>query len=250
LDTLNPRAGIGGNNPPPYDPDVLAELLGRTDEFMRVSTEIRQKHNPIETEAQTQLLTDHISGLRGLKRQVDDARKAAKKPHDDAGNIVQEAFMPVLDRIERAVTAMLALQTDFLSRKAEEERKRKAEEQARADAARAEAERLAKEAAASGDLDAEAEADRKAKEADDLAKQASRKTKVNAASATGGGRTVGLVKVREAKITNIRLLFLHYHSRPEVAELLTRLANADIRAKDVDDSLIPGIEIIETEKAR
>lgn len=248
MDTLN--AGIGHNNPPAYDPDIFADLTSRTDAFMKASTDIRQKHNPIQTDDQAKLLTDHITGLRGLKKQVDDARKIAKKPHDDAGRIVQEAFNPVLDRIERAVTAMLAMQADYLSRRAEEERKRKAEEQARADAARIEAERLAAEAAASGDLEAEAEAEAKAKEAASLAKEAAKPSVVNVGSATGAGRTVALVKVREAKIANIRLLFLHYHDRPEVAEVLVRLANADIRANDVDESKIPGIEIITTEKAR
>ena len=248
MDTLN--AAMGHNRPPPYDPDVLADLIGRTDEFMRVSTDIRQKCNPIADDEQAKLLTDHISGLRGLKSQTDKARKDAKKPFDDAGKVIQDTFMPIIERIDRALSAMLEMQTAYLSRKAEEERKRKAEEQARADAARLEAERLAKEAAASGDLDAEVEAERKAKEAEDLAKQASREAKVNAGSATGGGRTVGLVKVREAVITNINLLFVHYRAHPAVSEVLLRLANADIRAKDVDESLIPGIDIITTEKAR
>lgn len=251
MDTLNHAPPPKGhNNPPPFDPDVLADLARRTDEFMAASTSIRQKAVPIQSEEHAALLTDHIGGLRGLTKQVDEARKAAKKPHDDAGKAVQEAFMPLLDRIKRALDFMLAEQTAWLNKKAAEERARKAEEERRAAEARAEAERLAREAAASGDFDAEARAAAAQEEAEKLAKQAAKAVTVNQGSATGAARTVGLVKVREAKITNINLLFLHYRDRPEVAETLLRLANADIRAKDVDDNLIPGIEILETESAR
>lgn len=251
MDTLTKSPPPAGhNNPPPFDPDVLADLARRTDEFMAASTDIRRKAVPIQSEEHAALLTDHIGGLRGLTKQVDDARKAAKKPHDDAGKAVQEAFLPLLDRIKRALDFMLAEQTVWISKKAEEERKRKAEEERIAREKQAEADRLAREAAASGDFDAEAKAEAARKEAEQLAKQAAKPATVNQGSATGAARTIGLVKVREARITNINLLFLHYRDRPEVAEVLLRLANADIRAKDVDDSLIQGIEIIETEKAR
>lgn len=250
MNDLNPRAIMGANNPPPYDPEVLADLAKRTDEFMAASTAIRQTAVPIQNEEHAALLTDHIGGLRGLSKQVDEARKAAKKPHDDAGKAVQEAFMPLLDRIKRAVDFMLAEQTAWISKKAEAERKRKAEEERIARERQAEADRLAREAAASGDFDAEARAAQAQAEAERLAKQAAKPATVNQGSATGAARTIGLVKVRSAKITNINLLFLHYRDRPEVAEVLLRLANADIRAKDVDDSLIQGIEIIETEVAR
>ena len=251
MDTLNAAPPPAGhNNPPPYDPEVLASLAANVDEFMQASTAIRQKAVPIASEEHAALLTDHIGGLRGLTKKVDEARKAAKKPHDEAGKAVQLAFTPLLDRIDRALKFMLDEQTAWLNKKAEAERKRKAEEERLAREKQAEADRLAAEAAASGDFDAEAKAEAARKEADDLAKQAAKPSTVNQGSATGAARTIGMVKVRSAKITNINLLFIHYRDRPEVADVLLRLANADIRAKDVDDSLIQGIEVIETETAR
>lgn len=241
MDTLiNDRAVMGANNPPPFDPDKLAELAGSVDEWMRVSTDIRAKHNPIKSEDEAKLLTDHIGGLRGLSKKIDAARVDAKKPHDEAAKAVQAAFTPLMDRIKRATEVMLALQGDWLARKAEEERKRKAEEQQRAEEARAEAERLAKEAAASGNLDAEVEAERMAQQAADLEKQAAREAKVNAGSATGGGRTVALVEVREAELVNIAQLFLHFRDNPKVADLLLSLANAELRSKDWNGQDIPG----------
>ena len=250
MDTMTNPPPIGHNRPPPYDAEALLVLVNRTDEFMAASTAIRQKAVPIQNEEHAALLTDHIGGLRGLVKQVDEARKAAKKPHDDAAKAVQEAFNPILDRIKRALDFMLNEQTVWLDKKAAAEAARKAEEQRIAREKQAEADRLAREAAASGDFDAEARAEAAKKEADKLAKEAAKAATVNQGSASGAARTVGLVTVRSAKITNINLLFLHYRDRPEVAEVLLRLANADIRAKDVDDSLIQGIEIIETKAAR
>lgn len=247
---INDRAGIGGNNPPPFDPDKLADLSQTVDEFMRASTDIRAKHNPIQSDAEAQLLTDHIGGLRGLAKKVDAARVDAKKPHDEAAKAVQFVFAPLLDRIKRATEAMLAMQSEWLTRKAAEAAQIKAEEQRRADEARAEAERAAREAAASGDLDAEVEAERKVKEAAELSKQAAKETKVNAGSATGAGRTVALVEVREAEIVKVSQLFLHFRDHPKVAEVLLSLANAALRSKDWDGQDIPGTKTIVRQVAR
>jgi membrane protein involved in colicin uptake len=231
MDTLIQSPALGHNGPPIVDPDVLADLAGRTDQFMAASTEIRAKYAPLQSEEHAKLLTDHIKGLRGLKSQVDEARKAAKKPFDEGAKAVQEVFTPILERIDRAVTAMLGIQTEYGNRKAKLEAERKAEAERVAREAREAAERAAKEAAASGDLDAEAAAARAQKEADALAKEAARDVKVNIGSATGAGRTIAMVTVREAEIENINLLFVHYRARPEVAEVLLRLANADVRGK-------------------
>ena len=130
MDTLNAAPPPAGHNiPPPYDPEVLASLAANGDEFMQASTAIRQKAVPIASEEHAALLTDHIGGLRGLTKKVDEARKAAKKPHDEAGKAVQLAFTPLLDRIDRALKYMLDEQTAWLNTQAEAERKRKAEEE-------------------------------------------------------------------------------------------------------------------------
>lgn len=249
MDTLTTPA-MGHNQPPAYDPDVMADLAGRTDEFMNASSRIRKEFSPIQTEEHAQLLTDHVSGLRGLKKQVDDARKIAKKPFDEGAKAVQEAFNPLLDRIGRALDAMLEMQGDYLRRQAEKERARKAEEERIAREAQLAAEAKAAEAAKSGDIDAEAEAERLQKEADTLARDAARETRVNAGSATGAGRTISMVTLREAVITNINLLFVHYRGRAEVIDVLQRLANADLRAKDWNGTDIPGTTTKTREVAR
>jgi hypothetical protein len=256
MDTMiAPR--IGHNGPPLVDPDKLGDLSKRLDEFMAASTTIRNayKEEPLRSEDDAKRIGDHIAGLRGLGKQIETFRVEAKKPYDDKAKAVQELFAPLKDRVDRAVKAMLDITTDFINWQRAEEAKRQAAEQAAA----AEARRIADEAEArakeTGDLDAEAEAERLRKTAEAQTKDAERERKVNVSSATGAGRTISAVKIRSAKLLEPRTaslgkLFMHYRDRPEVEELLLRLANADIRAKDVDESLIPGIEITEENNAR
>lgn len=243
MDTLTPSP-IGHNHPPPYDPDKLAELSATVESFMGQSTKIRNEFAPIQTEAHAALLTDHIAGLRGLAKKVDAARADAKKPHDDAGKAVQAAFKPLLDRLERATGIMLDLSNDYLTRKRQEEAKRRAEEQAEADRLRAEAEAKAKAAAESGDLSAEVEAEEAAKAADEAQELAGREVKASVRSATGAGRTISQREVRTVEIENIRVLFLRLQAAPEVAEVLQRLANAHVRAKDWDGKDLPGTRTV------
>lgn len=256
MDTMTPPPA-GHNNPPLVDPDMMADISSRLDEFMKASTAIREAHKdaPIRDEVTASRVTDHVAGLRGLAKQIEKARVDAKRPYDEKAKAVQELFKPMLDRVERATKAMLDLSTDYLTWKRDQEAKRQAEERAAAEAARRAAEQATAAAAASGDLDAEAEAARLTEEAEKQAKEAERERKVNVGSATGAGRTISAVTVRSAVLKEPRAgslaqLFLFYRDRPEVEELLLRLANADIRAKDVDESKIPGIEIKETVAAR
>lgn len=246
MDDLNPRAVLGANNPPPYDPDKLADLAARTDDFMAASTKIRQEHNPIQSEEAAKLLTDHVAGLRGLKKQVDDGRIDAKRPHDEAGKAVQAAFNPLIERIDRAITAMLAMSNDWQTRKRVEEQKRRDEEKAKADALRKVADEQAKAAAASGDLDAEVKAEQAKKDADEAEKLAAREVKVSVGSATGAGRTISQREVKTIEVTNINLLFVRFREAPEVAEVLTKLATAHVRAKDWDGIDLPGTKTVKT----
>lgn len=250
MDDLNPRAVMGDNRPPPFDPERHAELGGRVDAFMSVCNEVRAA-GALASDEQAERLTDHIAGMRGLKNKVEDARKAEKKPHDDAAKAVQEAFSPLVDRLERAIKAMLGLQSDWIAKKqaaADEARRLREAEAARL--AR-EAEEAAKAALESGSIDGEMEAERLAKAAADAEKAAARETKVSIGSATGAGRTISTRTIRKAEITNVNLLLVRYRAHPKMLELLHQLADADIRSKDITDAnaAIFGVKIVETKVA-
>lgn len=232
-DTLNPRATIGDNRPPPFDPERHAELVTRIDPFMKVCDAMRAA-GEITSDDQAQRLADHIAGMRGLGKLVEETRIAEKKPHDEAAGAVQEAFKPLADRLTRAIAAMLALQTAWLDKKAQAAEAARLKREAEANELRAAAEKAA--AAAAGSIDGELEAERLAKAADAAEKSAGRVEKVNVGSATGAGRTIAMRKVRKAEIINVNLLFVRYRSHPKLLEVLQQLADADVRAKAINEA--------------
>lgn len=245
---MNDLSLFGHNRPPPFDADALAEHERRAREFADAAGDYLDL-GEIASEEDAQRLNDYMAGARKLRKEIDAARVAEKKPHDEAAKAVQAAFAPVLAILDKSVDKVKPLLTDYLRRKkeaADAEKRRKEHEAARA---REEAARLAAQAAARNDVAGEAEAEAAAKEAARLEKEAARSAKAVVASATGGTRSAGLRTARTAEITNINQVFMHYRSHPEVAALLTRLATADVRAKDVDETAIPGIRIIETQVA-
>lgn len=236
-------APAGHNNPPAFDPEVLSALSAKTEEFLEV-TQKWLELDKIETEEHAGQVTDQIDGLRGLFKKVDTARKDAKRPHDEAGKAVQAAFSPVLEKLKRAADALKPKLAAFAAAKAarEAEEQRKAQEEADRKAAEAEAARKAAEE--SGNIGAQVDAEEAAKAAEAAQKDAARPTKSNVKSATGAGRTMSLREVKEVEVTNINVLFMHYKEREEVAELLKRLATADVRAKDYDpEKPIPGVKV-------
>ena len=180
------EAGIGHNNPPPYDPEALSEHKSKADEFLAVTQQWLGLEK-IETEEHAAQVTDQLDGLRGLYKKVDGARKAAKKPHDDAGKAVQAAYSPILTKLQRAADALKPKLGAYVEAKArrEAEAKRKAEDEARREAAAAE--RALREAEASGDISAQVEAEEKAKAAEKAAKEAQKAPDTRVRSASGAG---------------------------------------------------------------
>lgn len=243
-------APIGHNRPPAFDPDKHADLAKRTDAFMEVCNKVRAD-GPLQTEEQAQFLADHIAGLRGLKKRVEDTKKIEKKPHDEAGKEVLAAFVPLEERLERAIKAMLKVSNDWLTKKEAEAEAERARKAADAEAKRKAAEEATAQAAQSGSIDAEIEAERLAKEAATAEKAAAREVKVNVGSATGGGRTISQRTVRKAQINNIRALFVRYQAHPKLLECLQSLADADVRAKEITEANAAtfGVSIVETKVA-
>lgn len=242
----NERAVMGDNNPPPFDPEVRDNLSAKAQEFIDASNHWK-KAGEVTTEHQAGQLTDQIDGLRGLYKKVDTARKEAKQPHDAAGKAVQDAFNPILTKLKRAADALKPMLADYATKKAEAEAeaKRKAEEEARKKAEEAAA--ALKAAEESGDIGAQVDAEEAAKAAEEAAKKASEPTKTNVKSATGAGRTMALRTQKEVEVTNVRVLFMHFHEHPDVLAVLSRLATAAVRAKGYDHEAapIPGIKITE-----
>lgn len=248
----NPRATVGDNRPPPFDPDVVEKLNAEGAQFLDAAGKWIE-NGKIQSEDDAQRLNDFIAGLSKRYKAADDARKAAKRPHDDAGKAVQAAFKPILDKIDTAKQRVQPLLSDWMN---EQERKRKEEAERQrkaAEFARQEAERKAAEAAARNDVSGEIDAAAAQEEADRLQKEADRaaKARTNVGSATGGGRTASLRTFVEVEVTNARVLFMRYAENPHLLACLRDLASAEARAKgfDTEKDEIPGAKITITKRA-
>jgi len=235
------------NLPPAFDASVVDHFGTKTEEFLNASQQWLAM-DEIATDEHAGQITDQIDGLRGLYKKVDDARKEAKKPHDDAGKDVQAAFTPMLTKLKTAAEKLKPKLASFAAAKARaaEEERRQAEAEARRQADEAEAARKAAEQ--SGDIGAQVDAEEAAKAADKAQKDAARKVDTGVKSATGAGRTMSLRKIKEVEVTNINVLFMALRDEPEIQELLQRIATRVVRAKGYGDgSPLPGVTVTERE---
>lgn len=239
----------GHNNPPPYDPEAFAALVRAAQDYADAGGEWLDL-KAIETEEQAQYLADYIDGARKKLKQVETWRVDAKRPHDEAAKAVQNAAARPKTILETSIKKALDLLTPYQVRKKREEEERQRAAREEAERQRAEADRLAAQAAARNDIAGEVEAERLAKEAEKAAKAADRPATGAVGSATGGGRTVALVTVKVAVIDNPVQVFMFFRDRPEVLDVLQRLANGYVRAAAFDGNPIPGTHIVTEERAR
>lgn len=232
----------------PYDLTTLAAFSLRVDAFVAACTAWRNLQT-IQNAEQSGRLVDFVDGARGIYKQIDERRKSEKIVWDDKSDAVQAAYSPLLAKMKLASDSVKPLQTDWNNR-----------EQARINAEKAEAARLAKEkadeavrlaalAAETNDVAAEAEAARLAKEAAKEAKSASRPTKASATSATGSGRTMSNRTTRTAVIKNQNQVYMHFRDHSGLQAYLLQLCNQAVRSKNADERNVPGIEVITTESA-
>jgi hypothetical protein len=245
LDLNDTTPGIGHNAPPeplPFDAEALDKLKVTASSFIEVSDQWLKVD--VNSDTLAGQINDQITGLRKLFKRIEDARKAAKKPHTDRARAVDEAFNPIKTRVEKAANRLkpkLAAYAEKKEREAEAERQRL---QAEADRAAKEAAMKAMEADRGDSIDAQVEAEQAAKQAEQAAKQAAKKIDTSIKSASGAGRTMATRSRKACTIENVRHLFMHYQHRPEVHDLLQRLANAEANAAGFpEDGKIPGVKI-------
>lgn len=167
------RLGIGGNNPPDPIDEALApfgDVISEAENWLDGST--------VETEAQMKAADELIKGVKAARKAVDAARDAVTKPLHEAWKGEVARWKPTQDDLDRIVAGLVAAVDGFKRKLA---------------AAKAEAERLAREEAAAKlaaaqeahrladatDIEAQraaAEAEREAEAARILAAQASKDT--------------------------------------------------------------------------
>lgn len=183
---------------------------------------------PIASEEEATAVSSLLSRLRRVANDADDARKAEKKPHDDAGKLVQSKWKPILDKADLAADTAKQVLAPWL-RQLEER------QLAEAEAAQIEAERLtriAQEAfaASAGNYQARDDAERLLKAAGAAEKHASKVGKQKA-HAKGGERAVGLVDNWTPELVDSCLALKHYRATQPAAlkDWLVDQARQDVR---------------------
>lgn len=232
-----------------YDKNAVDDLRNRLEKANTIAAEWIRNGAPTDAE-QASKLTDFLTAVGKLRKVIDEARSVAKKPWDDKGRDVQNAFSPLLQMADAIKAKPNELMGDWLKA----EQRRVAEERAKAEAdareARAAAQAALDRATESEDTIGRVEAERHLAAAEKAEKQASKDVKVSAGSASGAGRTKALVTVSTAKITNFTQVLLYFRDHPKVADLIQDLANNAVRSKNIDHTVIPGIEVITEQVAR
>lgn len=234
--------GIGHNEPPLYDLRAHASLSARA-EALTDEIEAWIKRD-IADDEDAEDLRDVLGQVVALKRDAEKQRSADKKPHLDRGREVDAAYQGIGNRLDRLSPPVKRKLEDWLAKlEAARLAKAKAEREA-AEAERKEAARLAALAAQTQSIRAQEAAEAAAEAAAKSEKAAARteKSTVSIRSATGGTKAASYRTRKVATLDDINQAFLHYRDAPELKEFLTRLANADLRAKD-GPSRVPGFTV-------
>ncbi len=137
----NPRAVIGGNNPPdPIEMLVQEMTLSHVDLIARGAAlveAVRRVPETIDDDETAGKVADFIRQIGITAKAAEDKRVAATKPHLDAQRAVAGFFKKISEPLDQAKKTLNARLTAHLQRKADAERARIAEEQRLAAEARA-----------------------------------------------------------------------------------------------------------------
>lgn len=241
----NPRVAMGGNNPPLTPFEIVSA---------RISDLYEEAKNwldgePVNSQAVADNIAKLITMIRAAEKEADELRKSEVKPLDEAKAEIQTKYAPLIaDTKSVRGKTVLALEackkalTPWLA-------KIEAENRAKADAARKEAEAKAVEAqeairkAQVNDLAAREEAEALIEQAKRAEADARRAEKERAHS-HGGGRAIGLRTSYEPVLVNATEAARHYWqaARQDMETFLLNMARQDVRA---GKRSIPGFNIEE-----
>lgn len=217
----NPRAKIGGNNPP--DPIDLA-----LEPFGDIIEEAANWLDGATVENETQLKdTDRIlKQLKEARKAVDAARDEVTRPLHEVWKAEVARWKPTQDDLDRQVKCLIAAQAPFKARllAEKEEARRKAEEEAQA---KAEAARQAHLAASASSIEDQRKADAMLREAEEAEKAAARAGK----DTVKGMRTVQRYTIESHKAA---LHWIATHDRAALTEFIEEYVRRNFKLRPID----------------
>lgn len=224
------------HNNPPAPVEIYTERLAKLTADVAAIT-------VIETEEQNTAAANLVNVARDLAKEADAERAELKKPHLEAGRLVDSKFKPVIDGAKDVTKPLRVKMAAFIreeKRKADEAARKAAEEAARK---AAEAEAL-KDDELVGDVVADEAATAKTDAA--VAKVAAKR----AGQARGdGGRAMSVRTTYDVEVTDAEALVEHFKSSQAVIDLCTDLARRQVRALKGDTAL-PGIKITSSDSVQ
>ncbi len=217
----NPRAVIGGNNPP--DPIDLAlepfsDIIEEAAHWLDGAT--------VENEEQLKATDKILKELKEARKALDAARDEVTKPLHEAWKGEVARWKPTQDDLDRQVKCLIAAQAPFKAKLLAEKEaaRRKAQEEA---AAKAEAARLAHLAANSSSLEDQRKADAMLREAE----QAERRAAAAAKDTVKGMRTVQVYEIESHKAA---LHWIATNDRPALTEFIEEYVRRNFKARPID----------------
>lgn len=240
----NPRAVVGGNNPP--EPTPYEKALKRIEDLYGEAS-LWMDGAPVNSAE----VCDGIGNLKSLLleagKEAEQARKVEAKPFDEGKAEVQKRYNPLAKKVELAVDACRKAQEPWLKKVADELA-------AKAEVARLEAAEKAQLAQAAiqatdvTNLAGRAEAEALVEDAKIAARVATKAGKATAKAGGATGRATALRSVWSAKVVDPVKAARHYWSvaPDEINAFIQSLADRDVLH---DARVIPGVSITEDKVA-
>lgn len=235
-------------------PSEFETLMSKADERIAGANRFLTEVDEIPDTETADKAQGFVEQLRGTWKEMETARKAEKKPHQDAGKAVDAQYKTPLTMLEAAANAVKSKLTAFL--KAEQARvdaeaRRQAEE---ARKAQEDAERKAREAAESATpIQAQVAAEEAAENAKQAQEDADRAANTRAtARHESGTRSMSLRTTYFGVIEDWTKVRSRYRDDPRVKELYQKLVDDEIRHSDElknGKKTIPGVRVDKEEKA-
>lgn len=231
MNAINPRAVIGGNNPP--DPiDVALEPFGPILEEAANWLDGAQVENDGQLDATETLLKE----LKAARKAVDVARDECTKPLHEAWKSEVARWKPTQDDLDRQVKCLVAAQAPYKAKLAaeKEEARRKAQEEADRIAEEARKAHLAANAAS-------IEEQRKADELIAAAEEAQKQARIAAKDTVKGMRTVQVYEIEDHRAA---LHWIAKHDREAVTAFIEEYVRRNFKARPID-----GVKVKTTKEA-
>lgn len=247
--------GLGHNNPPSEFQAAFDTVKGRVEKIAEVGNRWLTERPEITDADMAGKCTDFIAQVNAALKDVEAARRAEKKPHEDAAKAVDARFRPLGDLLGKIKEMLQPRLTAWLRKEQDRIAAEKAEAERKAREAQQEAERKAREAEEAAQkpgadaLGAAIAAEEAKKRAAEEAKSAATPIRAQA-KGDYGTRAASLRTYYSAQIVDVMKALRAFKDHPDVVAALQKAANEAAREAKGDLSKAPsGVVFVAEQRA-